>query len=205
MSVQKFVCPHCSVEYYSKRESFKRHVKYCYKNPDLEYLFCELCSQKFARPDNYKNHLAKHHTVEEKPPIEEYSDEIPFDDLFIVKQSEIRSESPQFLETIFIIDFTEKAIRLIDDGNFLKLMARAIDHVIKTCNVRDSDQLCQISIENKVLSYPITTGLQKGAFFDANHLFDRFEKVSQSNRLFEHDRDLPEITMRVFQRDIPKE
>jgi hypothetical protein len=207
MSLQARTCPHCGVEYYSKREeTFKRHVKYCYKNPNLQYLFCELCSQKFTRPDNFKRHLAQQHTKkEEKKTIEEYEsydDDISMDDLFDIKENIVESHDPEFKETTFSIEFTRKAVNLATGGFLYQLFSRIIDHATKKCDFRNQKMLCQLSIENQMLQYPISTGIHKGNQFDLNQLFDRFDKVSQSTRLFTYDADKPEIILTVFQRKL---
>jgi hypothetical protein len=145
--------------------------------------------------------MATKHAEKEKS-VEEYSDDIPFEELFVVKQSEIDSKNPQFRETTFVIDFTEKSVKFMESGNMYQLFPRIIDYVSKICNIRKSEQLYQISVENNLLSYPISTGLHKGVQLDFNLLIDRFKQVeqSQTDKIFAHHS--PEITLRVFQREL---
>ena len=204
MDFKTFVCPHCSVEQVTKPENFKRHVKYCYKNPDVRFLFCPHCNQKFARPDNYKRHVeGLHHddvTTEKEADYEKYDPKTAIEDMFTFNEDEESSRDPQFNMKSFTVDFKKKAENLARSGYMHQLLSRLFDYVIKKTNVRDPNMLCQVTIESKLLDYPIASGLHFGNKFDFNQIIDRFDQVSQSRRIFKLDDQEPEVTIRVFQR-----
>lgn len=208
-------CPHCQSERFSTTRAYQRHVKTCYKNPHVKYIQCEDCERKFARRDNYLHHRALHSnwighrnpTGVDPVTVQKYDNgEIPFDDIFTIKSKrETCAHSDKLVarECLFQVDMTKTAFQLAHAGKLYGMMEKLFEHIAEVTNFRQPNVLVQIVFESKGLEYPLVTGAHRGTDVKPLEMFQRFDAVSQSRKLFEFEEDNPEIIITVFQMPMP--